>query len=216
MANETKGMRGSGRTKIWFIVIAVMVVAIVVVSLTDFPPEGEDVKGAIGAADKYRADQISDEDVVLNETDIQRLLQDDKILALIENKELMNALAEADNALFQAISDFGFDMAMAMSLEAPEALEALRNFRPASMEALRNFRPATMEALRNFRPAELEALRNFRPATMEALRYFRPQVMEALRNFKPAELEALRNFRPATMEALRNARPAFITDFQNA
>jgi len=115
MANETKSKSGSGKAKIWIGIIIVVVAAVVIVSsLTKFPPEGDDVQGAIGAADKYRAEQITDADVTLNETEIQKLLQDDKILALLEDKELMNAIAKADNETFQAILIFGPELAYAM------------------------------------------------------------------------------------------------------
>jgi hypothetical protein len=56
-------------------IVAAVVIAYVAFFLPS--PNDEDLQGAIGAAKQYRADQISDADVVLQDPEIQQLLQSD-------------------------------------------------------------------------------------------------------------------------------------------
>ena len=207
MTNETKAHSGKGKGKIWFGVIIVVIAAVVIVSITSFPPEDENIQGAIGAADKYRAEQISDADVTLNETEIQKLLQDDQILALLENKELMNAISKADNEIFQAITIFGPDLALAMKEEAAGVLEMMSNATPAEFEAMRNSIPAFIDGV-NYSPIDdgkrlMGIIREAKTSTFKAL-VDAPDVMfKALRTgSRENALNACQDASPAVIDAI--------------
>ena len=48
-------------------IAAIVVIGVVaVVYFSQWPPSSEDATGAIGAAERYRAEQITDEDVILD------------------------------------------------------------------------------------------------------------------------------------------------------
>ena len=56
--------------------VAVALVAYLAIS--GFPPSGDEVVGTIGGvkkAERYKSDQISNEDIQLNDAEIQKLLQ---------------------------------------------------------------------------------------------------------------------------------------------
>jgi len=69
--------------------LAVVVVVILYFTFMYPPPSGEDVKGTIGGvkkANKPSTEQITDKDVILKDTGIQNLLQNDKIVNLLQSK----------------------------------------------------------------------------------------------------------------------------------
>ena len=74
-------------------------------------PSKDDATGAIGAANKYRAEQISDADVVLKDAGIQALLQNDEFQKLIADKEFQELLAHND--IQKALAHAGFLNALA-------------------------------------------------------------------------------------------------------
>ena len=67
--------------------LGVIVVAVVAVAIfSPFPPK-DDLSGAVGVAKQYRADQITDADVVLQDPEIQDLLQSDFFYKLATDAE---------------------------------------------------------------------------------------------------------------------------------
>jgi len=89
MAEESKSLLATGKAKMFFGVTLLVGILVGYFAAGYIPPEGE-VAGTIGGvkkAEKYRAEQISDKDVLLQDPEIQKLLQNDKFLALISNQE---------------------------------------------------------------------------------------------------------------------------------
>jgi hypothetical protein len=219
VASESKRLLGSPKAKALFGVIIVVVAAIVVVSLTTFQPRDEDASGAIGAAEKYRAEQISDEDVKLDETELQQLLQDDEILALLENEELMNAIAQADEALFEAIAAFGPEMALALKEEAAQTFEAIHNSSRKTLEPFLAADEATLRAfqkagpvtamVRNSDEEMFQAIYAAPNIAFEALKYGHPTVYQELKAH-PNAAEALK---AESMTAFKSVREAKQTNF---
>jgi hypothetical protein len=243
MTNESTNQKGKGKAAIWVGVIVVVVAAVVIVSLTSFPPKDENVQGAIGAAEKYRAEQISDADVTVNETDIQRMLQDDKILALLEDKELMNAIAEADNETFRAIAALGPNMALALKEEAPEVLKMMQLMEPAELDAFRKAIPAYIDevklspiddskllmgiirkantvafkAMMESPAAFFDAVRTADQDNLAAMKDAVPaHVFEALETIKADTYNLIKNMDERSFKAARDARPAHILAIREA
>jgi hypothetical protein len=93
MGHESK----QGNIKKFAVIGFIAVVAIfVAASYFGFPPNEEDVQGTIGKADKYRAEQITADDVELNNPEIQAMLQDDKIIKMLQDEHFMQALADVN------------------------------------------------------------------------------------------------------------------------
>lgn len=94
--------------KTTFIIGAVVLAAglVLVLTLTEFPPSDASAVGTIGAADttiagvepaqRYRTEQISDEAVTLDNSEIQELLQDDEVLKVVQDPEFQRALSNED------------------------------------------------------------------------------------------------------------------------
>ena len=85
-------MNGTNKsTRNWIIAGAIIVIAIVAVLGLFYPrPQGGQVAGTIGGvqkAERYRSEQITDKDVILNHPEVQALLQNDQIQKLINSKE---------------------------------------------------------------------------------------------------------------------------------
>jgi hypothetical protein len=88
-----------GRGKLFvFGGILIAVVAIVIIAVTSYPPSEDDVSGTIGAAKKYRAEQIKEADVLLDNPEMQELLQNDEILALLQDEEFRKMIASDEFA----------------------------------------------------------------------------------------------------------------------
>ena len=87
--NQPKKIGTSG-----WVIIGLLVIALAIVSSNyiGYPPSGDDATGAIGAAKKYQVEQMSDGDVNLDNPELQALLQDDEVLAVLENAEFQRAL----------------------------------------------------------------------------------------------------------------------------
>ena len=64
--------------------IAVIGVA-AVLYFSQWPPSGEDATGAIGAAERHRAEQIAAEDVKIEQADLQAFLQTDEFDQLVND-----------------------------------------------------------------------------------------------------------------------------------
>lgn len=88
-----------GRGKLFiFGGVLIAAVAIVIIAMTSYPPSEDDVSGTIGAAKKYRAEQISEADVLLDNPEMQELLQNDEILALLQDEEFRRMIASDEFA----------------------------------------------------------------------------------------------------------------------
>jgi len=93
------------------IIVGVLAVAVIVgfVALRGTWPPGQGSEGAIGAANRYSSQQISANDVKLQDADIQTFIQSDLFHKLATNTEFRNMVKEASfrdvaaNASYQAI-----------------------------------------------------------------------------------------------------------------
>ncbi|MFQ5606867.1 MAG: hypothetical protein ACE5GA_02885 [Candidatus Zixiibacteriota bacterium] len=92
MENRKKGPFGSITAKIMIGGGIVVVAALLLVSLKviDFP--ADDGEGAIGVAKKYRAEQVSDADVITKDPEIQALLQNDEFIKLVQDKKFQKLI----------------------------------------------------------------------------------------------------------------------------
>src|SRR5439155_24243988 len=66
------------------------------VAVKGSPPVGEDGKGAIGTAQKYRAEQIKSEDVVLQNPETQQWMQSDAFHRLLNDPAARKALTSPE------------------------------------------------------------------------------------------------------------------------
>jgi hypothetical protein len=89
------------------------IIAAIVISLDDnFPPEfargtigvADTVVSGVEAASRYRTEQINAGDVQLGDTEVQKLLQNDQFIALIQSPNFARAI-EAFNDLEKALED---------------------------------------------------------------------------------------------------------------
>ena len=94
-------------------VAGLAIIAAIVISLDDtFPPEfargtigvADTVVSGVEAASRYRTEQINAGDVQLGDTEVQKLLQNDQFIALIQNPNFAKAI-EAFNDLEKALED---------------------------------------------------------------------------------------------------------------
>ena len=94
-------------------VAGLAIIAAIVISLDDtFPPEfargtigvADTVVSGVEAASRYRTEQINAGDVQLGDTEVQKLLQNDEFIALIQNPNFAKAI-EAFNDLEKALED---------------------------------------------------------------------------------------------------------------
>jgi len=72
-------------------IFAVLLVAFFIIK--NLPPSDKDVGGTIGGvekADKYRSEQISEEDIVLEDAEIQAILQSDEFQKLIRDEQFQD------------------------------------------------------------------------------------------------------------------------------
>lgn len=132
-------------------IVGLAVVAAIVISLDDtFPPE--QARGTIGVADtvvsgveaasRYRTEQISADDVQLGDTEVQKLLQNDQFIALIQNPSFAKAI-EAFNDLEKALED----EVRSKAIEGPDGGSNDVSQGPVYMDALEDQK--IMEAIKN-------------------------------------------------------------------
>jgi hypothetical protein len=129
--------------------IAVIGVA-AVIYFSQWPPAEEDATGAIGAAERYRAEQITDEDVILDIPGQEQLAETVfEVLTEEQKAELLGRAAasergidfkkfEANEAAFErwtAVQRAGF--AKALNLEARADLAAAMKFEAKDFDAMR-------------------------------------------------------------------------------
>jgi hypothetical protein len=72
--------------------ILLVVAVIAFVSLDGYPPADGDTVGAIGAAKRYRSDQMTSADVKLEDKEIQALLQSDVFQKMIRSEEFQESV----------------------------------------------------------------------------------------------------------------------------
>jgi hypothetical protein len=77
-------------------VAAVAVIAIGYFAIKGYPPVGDGAQGTVGAAKRFQSEQISDKDVILQDTEVQQVLQSDAFRRVIADKETRAVLASKD------------------------------------------------------------------------------------------------------------------------
>jgi hypothetical protein len=94
-------------------IAALAVIAVIFISIDDtFPPEyargtigvADTVVSGVEAASRYRTEQINADDVQLGDTEVQKLLQNDAFVALVQDPKFAKAI-EAFNDLEKALED---------------------------------------------------------------------------------------------------------------
>src|SRR6476469_3777974 len=72
---------------------AAAAIVLCVLAYTGFPPAGHGVEGTIGAATRYRAEQIKSSDVKITDAEVQDFMQSDVFHKLVSDKAARQALA---------------------------------------------------------------------------------------------------------------------------
>ena len=91
-----------------FALVGIAVIALVAVTYFGVlqRPKDDEVAGAIGAAQRYNADQMTDGDVVLSDQEIQTFMQSEVFHRLLEDPEFANLIADPEFAKLAAQPDF--------------------------------------------------------------------------------------------------------------
>ncbi|MBW2668110.1 MAG: hypothetical protein JRE13_17605, partial [Deltaproteobacteria bacterium] len=101
MASNNKGIIGA------FLAVAVVgIVAIGYFSMHQAPALDKDAVGAVGAADRYRAEQITAEDVQIEQVELQAFLQTDEFDRLVNDPETRKLLSS--EAVHQVMANEAF------------------------------------------------------------------------------------------------------------
>lgn len=98
--------------------MVIVIVLVLFFAFTNDQPADEEASGAIGAAEKYRTEQITEEDVELYNAEFQILLQNDDVLRLLQDEEFRRVVASDDFARFIAKEDVIMDFNK--TLRSPE------------------------------------------------------------------------------------------------
>jgi len=149
---EPSDRRGIGRRTGWLIGAGVAVVAIVlIVAFTYQSPSEDSARGTIGGAEKaskYRAGQIAEADVILENPEFQQLLQNDQVQDLIRSPEFQQLMSDPtfvellhDAAFVELMSDEKFielmsDPKMAELMSTDRYKVAVRSEARAAAELL--------------------------------------------------------------------------------
>jgi hypothetical protein len=130
----TRGGLVMTRKVIWGLAVAAAI-TLAFFAGRGFPPVGTGTEGTIGAAKRYQAQQLSDKDVVLGDTEAQAFLQSDAFTQLINDEASRKLLSDANvrvamrnDALVKALADRG-------ALRALSSVELARLFRDPSLKA---------------------------------------------------------------------------------
>ncbi|MCH7681425.1 hypothetical protein IID10_19020 [candidate division KSB1 bacterium] len=108
MAEDSRGLLGSSKAKMFFGVTLLVGILVGYFAAGYIPPEG-DVAGTIGGvkkAEKYRAEQMTDADVILQDPEIQKIIQSDEFQKLITKKDFQNLMANKEFANLMANKEF--------------------------------------------------------------------------------------------------------------
>lgn len=138
--------------KVGIFIGGILLVAAVIafISLDGYPPSDGESVGAIGAAKRYRADQISESDVQLQDQEMAALLQSDEMQKLIRDDSFQKAVRDQnwaalmDNDYFRRI--FFDPVFMRLATQAGTASrQANMDFRKLSPEEAYNVFLAQLE-----------------------------------------------------------------------
>jgi hypothetical protein len=87
----------TGNVKVYLLVIALVVIGAAIMFLSDgMSPTAEDAAGTIVPAERYRANQIDSDDVVLGDETFAKFMQTDLYEELVQNPELIEVITDAD------------------------------------------------------------------------------------------------------------------------
>ena len=104
----------ANRKKAILIGSSVLVIAVILYFVGFYPwPASDNLSGTIGGVEKvkkYQTEQISSDDVVLQNTEIQALLQNDKVQKLIKSDDFKKIIS--DDAFRTALEDPAFRSAI--------------------------------------------------------------------------------------------------------
>ena len=101
----------NGNTKVWMLVAALAVaIAAVVFFGSNYPPDSEMASGTIVPAERYRADQITSDDVMLGDESIAQFMQTDEFELLVNDEIFMEAISQ--DAFQAALNDQNFQAAL--------------------------------------------------------------------------------------------------------
>ena len=89
--------------KIVWGVAAVAALLLISFAVTGYPPVGRGAEGTIGAAKRYRAEQIKSDDVKTQDPELQAFLQTDTFHKLIADKTARDAMKSKE--FRQAVAD---------------------------------------------------------------------------------------------------------------
>ena len=91
-----------------FALVGIAVIALVAVTYFGVlqRPKDDEVAGAIGAAQRYNADQMTDGDVVLSDQEIQTFMQSEVFHRLLEDPEFAKLISDPEFAKLAAQPDF--------------------------------------------------------------------------------------------------------------
>lgn len=76
--------------------IIVVLAVVAVIAIRGFTPSNEEIAGTIGAADRYQSEQMTAEDVTLEDPDIQAFLQTDLFHEIKTNEDFQTMVKEGD------------------------------------------------------------------------------------------------------------------------
>jgi len=102
MAQSATNRSKGGRSTIFIGVAILAVCALAYVAYDGFPPSDDQAVGAIGTSDRYRTEQISDQDVQLDNPEIQQLIQNDEFQKLVTDKSFQEMAGRTDFANLMA------------------------------------------------------------------------------------------------------------------
>ncbi|MBF8296555.1 MAG: hypothetical protein HW389_3100, partial [Bacteroidetes bacterium] len=99
MENQVNHPSGNKRTP-WIIGVAVVAIAVIGYFSFFYPPVSQDeVSGTIGGvqkAEKYRAPQLTDNDMVIKNAEVQKFLQTDRFDKLSKDATFKAALSKSE------------------------------------------------------------------------------------------------------------------------
>lgn len=93
------------RKAMWGLAAAAAILLAIFV-VRGFPPAGQGTEGTIGAAQRYQAPQIADNDVVLGDAEVQEFLQSDTFERAIADPDVRALLADARGSAALREADF--------------------------------------------------------------------------------------------------------------
>jgi len=99
---QTTGGKAMAKKVLWSVMGAAAAV-LIVLKMAGYPPQSAGTEGTIGAAQRYQAQQISDQDVKVTDAELQQFIQSDAFHKLMNDKAARQALVNKD--VQKALSD---------------------------------------------------------------------------------------------------------------